>query len=96
MLSLSHLTKERIVSISEIQKNPSKALQGITRIMRGSKTVGFYISLEGHTKEEYDDLLEGLEAASSSKIADRLAKAKKALKEKTGIPFAKVAKSYGL
>jgi len=41
-LDLLLLLRERTASIRDIQKNPSKALQGITRVMRGGKTFGFF------------------------------------------------------
>lgn len=47
------LSQERVASIRDIQKNPSAALKGITRVMRGSKTIGFFLS-----NEDYKDFLD--------------------------------------
>ena len=58
------LTREHIASIRDVQKNPSKTLRGVTRVMRGSKTIGFYFS-----NEELDDLLEDLDAVAISDLA---------------------------
>lgn len=40
------LTKEKVVSISELQKSPTTHLQGITRIMKGKTTLGFFFPLK--------------------------------------------------
>lgn len=40
------LTKENIASIRDLQKNPSASLQGITRIMKGKTTLGFFFPLK--------------------------------------------------
>lgn len=48
------LKKEKIVSLSELQRNPSKALDGpIIRIVKNGKEIGIFLS-----KEEFEDLLE--------------------------------------
>lgn len=54
-MSLSSvLKKEKIVSLSELQRNPSKALNGsIIRIVKNGKEIGIFLS-----KEEFDNLME--------------------------------------
>lgn len=48
------LAKEKIVSMSELQKNPSKALNAdIVRIVKNGKEIGIYMS-----KEEFEDMVE--------------------------------------
>ena len=48
------LLKEKIISLSELQKNPSKALEGdIVRIVKNGKEIGIYLS-----KEEFEDIIE--------------------------------------
>lgn len=41
---LKILSQETPVSIRELQKNPSAVLHGVVRIMKGSKTLGFFFS----------------------------------------------------
>lgn len=54
MTSASVLGKEKIISLSELQKNPSKALDGdIIRIVRNGKEIGIFMS-----KDEFGDFLE--------------------------------------
>ena len=85
------LAEENIASIRDIQKNPSKALQGITRVMRGGKTFGFFFS-----NEELDELLEDMEAFSSSKFKTHISKARRELKEGKTVSLSSVANQYGL
>ncbi len=48
------LLKEKIISLSELQKNPSKALEGdIIRIVKNGKEIGIFMS-----KEEFEDIME--------------------------------------
>lgn len=48
------LGKEKIVSLSDLQKNPAKALDGrIIRIVKNGKEIGIFMS-----KAEFDDFLE--------------------------------------
>lgn len=78
MSTASILSKEKIVSLSELQKNPSKALDGdIVRIVKNGKEIGIFMS-----KEEFEDFLEEhLEVKKSFK--DALEKAlRKSKKEK--------------
>jgi len=55
MNKFSMLANERIASIRDVQKNPSFALRGITRVTRGSKTIGFFLS-----NDEFANLVENL------------------------------------
>lgn len=54
-MSLMHiLAKEKIVSLSELQRNPAKALAGsIVRIVKNGKEIGIFLS-----REEFEDLME--------------------------------------
>ena len=48
------LAKEKIISISALQKNPSQALDAaIVRIVKNGKEIGIYMS-----KEEFEDFIE--------------------------------------
>ena len=92
MNTFSVLSEERLASIREIQKNPSRALRGITRVTRGSKTVGFFLS-----NEDFAELVENQEALASESFVRRVAKARHSLKTRqSSISFSKLAKEYGL
>ena len=84
------LAKERIASIREIQKSPSKSLFGLTRVMRGSKTLGFFFSVQ-----EFEELLEDLEAASSKSLRQRVRLARKGVKTRDLISISNLAEEYG-
>lgn len=85
------LVKEHIASIRDVQKNPSKSLQGITRVMRGSKTLGFFFA-----NDELEELLEDIEAAASRPLRARVKKARQGLKKKDVVPLSEIVKAYGL
>ena len=85
------LVKEQIASIREVQRNPSKVLRGITRVMRGSKTLGFFFA-----HDELDELLEDVEAASSRTLRARVKKARQGLKKEEVVSLSEPAKGYGL
>lgn len=54
MTTASVLTKEKIVSLSELQKNPGKALDAdIVRIVKNGKEIGIFMS-----KDEFEDFVE--------------------------------------
>lgn len=54
MTTASILAKEKIVSLSQIQKNPGKALDGsIIRIVKNGTEIGIFMS-----KEEFEDFIE--------------------------------------
>ncbi|MFA5994999.1 MAG: hypothetical protein WCW27_00775 [Patescibacteria group bacterium] len=91
MLStLSTLQQENIVTIRELQKNPSTALKNVTRIMRNGKTFGFFFA-----QSEMADLMEDLEALASPNYLRSIAKADKNIKEGKTIPLEKLLKEYG-
>ncbi|MDX9970883.1 MAG: hypothetical protein RBS56_03160 [Candidatus Gracilibacteria bacterium] len=48
------LSEEKIISMSELQKNPSKALSAkIVRIVKNGKEIGIFMS-----KQQFEDLIE--------------------------------------
>lgn len=54
MTTASVLSKERIVSLSELQKNPGKMLDApIVRIVKNGKEIGIFMN-----KEEFEDFVE--------------------------------------
>lgn len=85
------LVKERIASIRDVQKNPSKTLRGITRVMRGGKTFGFFFS-----HEEFDDLLEDIEAMASKDLRARVRFARKGFKKHDAVSPSDLLKKYGV
>ncbi len=87
----SVLARENVASIRDVQKNPSKALRGITRVIRGSKTIGFFLS-----NEEWEDLLENIEAMSSPSFRARVRSARRQMKEGKTVPLAEILKKYGI
>lgn len=89
--SYAVLGRERIASIREIQRNPSRALRGITRVVRGSKTIGMFFS-----NEEIDDLLEDIEALSSPRYLARMRKARRDIRAGKTIPLEVIARRYGV
>ena len=91
MNTFSVLAEERVASIRDIQKNPSKALSGITRVTRGSKTVGFFLS-----NEEFADLVESHKALASKNFVRRVAKARGELKKRAGTTLSTLVKEYGV
>ena len=91
MTKFSLLADERVASIREVQKNPSRTLRGITRVMRGSKTIGFFLA-----NEEFDELMENQEALSSKLYLRQIARARRDMKNKNLAALDVVAKEYGL
>lgn len=83
--------QETIASIRDVQRNPSRALQGITRVVRGSKTIGFFFS-----NDEFDEVLEDLEALASKELQARVRAARKQLKTGVGLSLDVVAARYGV
>ena len=81
------LAEENIASIRDIQKNPSKALRGVTRVMRGGKTVGFFFS-----NKEIDDMLEDFEATSSPEFLVRIREAREDMRLDKGVSLKQAAK----
>lgn len=84
------LQREHVASIRDVQKNPSRSLRGMTRVMRGSKTLGFFFSTD-----EFDELLEDLEAASSKDLRARVRTARKGLKQGDIVSLETLTKRYG-
>ena len=87
----SLLADERVASIREVQKNPSAVLRGITRVTRGSKTIGFFLS-----NEEFAELVESQEALSSKRFVKSISKARRDLATQKGTSLSVLAKGYGL
>ena len=86
--TLKAIQKERVVNIKELQKSPSRHLKGITRILRGKKTIGHFLS-----ERAFDDLLEDLEALSSPNFLKSIRAARKSRKYVT---LEELEKRYGL
>lgn len=85
------LAKENVVSIRELQKNPSQALKNVTRILRNGKTFGFFFS-----QEEFKDLLEDLQALSSPRYLKDIVKADEQIKQGQTTSFDDLKKEYDL
>lgn len=91
MTPASILADERIASIRDVQKNPSQALRGITRVTRGSKTIGFFLS-----NEDFTELVESQQALMSPLFMKQIMKARGDAKRGSGKALASLAKEYGL
>lgn len=87
--TLQVLQKERVASIRDIQKNPSRVLTGITRVVRGSKTIGFFLS-----NEEFDEFIEDVEASRSKELKRRVKKAHSSVQKHHSLE--KLAALYGV
>ena len=85
------LAREGVASIRDIQKNPSKALQGITRVVRGSNTIGFFFS-----NDEMIELLEDLEALASQGLKSRVREARREIAAGKTRSMDAIAKKYGI
>ena len=85
------MADERVASIREVQKNPSAALRGITRVTRGSKTIGFFLS-----NEEFIELVENQEALLSKHFLKAIGKARREATVHKGTPLSALTKEYGL
>ncbi len=73
MLStLQALKMEHVVNIKELQKSPSRSLRGITRVLKGSMTLGYFLSAEN-----FENFVEDLEAAASTGYRRRIAVARR-------------------
>lgn len=86
MTTASVLTREKIVSLSELQKNPGKALDAaIVRIVKNGKEIGIFMS-----KDEFEDFVEE-HLSLKPEFEKELKKAIKASKnEKNLIPLEKL------
>ncbi len=85
------LAKEHIVSIRDVQKNPSKSLRGLTRVMNGSKTHGFFFSID-----DMDDLMEDIEMSMSKSLRATVKKARLEIKRGETISLDDFRKKYDL
>ncbi len=85
------LSVERVASVRDIQRNPSKALRGLTRVMRGSATMGYFFDVVS-----FDEILEDLEAMAGSQLKKRVREARKGLKSNKLHTLASVAAKYGV
>lgn len=86
--TLQALKHERIVNIKELQKSPSRSLQGLTRILKGSTTLGYFLSAQ-----DFEDFVEDLQAAQSLSYRRRIARSRRSKKV---LSLAQVQKRYGL
>lgn len=86
--TLKALQNEGVVNIKELQKSPSRYLQGLTRILRGKKTLGYFLS-----EDTFDNLIEDMEAISSPKYLRSIMRAR-ASKKLTSL--SQVEKKYGV
>ena len=92
MSQFTFLNREHVSSIREIQRNPSKALREVTRVVRGSKTMGFYLA-----NDAMDELLEDMEALASRPFRARVRAARRELRAAGGaVTLATMAKRYGV
>jgi hypothetical protein len=92
MSILPLLTKEHVASIREVQRNPSKALRDLTRVVRGSKTIGFFLS-----NEEFLELLEDMETLGSTALKARVRVARRAIAASTKtVSLADALQRYGV
>lgn len=87
----SILAKEHVASIREIQKNPSQALKGLTRVMRSGQTIGFFFP-----NDELENLLEDLEALSSPAFRSRIRQARNDLRRGKTVSLKRIASRYGV
>ena len=91
MNKFSLLANERIASIRDVQKNPSAALRGITRVTRGSKTIGFFLS-----NDDFADLTENQEALSSKAFLRQVAEGRRQSRVHKTISLDALAAEYGV
>ncbi|MFH1292317.1 MAG: hypothetical protein ABIH87_03925 [bacterium] len=85
--TLKLLQNEGVVNIKELQKSPSRYLKGLTRILRGKETLGYFI-----TGAVFDDLIEDMEAMSSPNYLKSIIRARQSKKLTS---LSDVAKKYG-
>ncbi len=86
--TLKLLQNEGVVNIKELQKSPSRYLKGLTRILRGKETLGYFI-----TGAVFDDLIEDMEAMSSPNYLKSIDRARGSNKSTS---LSDVAKKYGV
>lgn len=83
------MAEERIASIRDVQKNPSSALRGITRVTRGSKTIGFFLS-----NDDFAELVENQEALLSKAFVRQVAQARRQAQSKKLTTLSELAADY--
>jgi len=86
--TLKVLKREKVTNIKELQKSPSRHLQGITRILRGKKTLGYFLN-----EEIFSNLIEDMEAMSSPNFIKSITRARKSKKH---TPLSSLIKKYGV
>ena len=86
--TLKLLKHESMVNIKELQKSPSRHLQGVTRILRGKTTLGYFFA-----EDIFSDLIEDMEAMSSPNYLKSIMKARRSKKLTT---LSQVKKKYGI
>ena len=86
--TLKLLKNEGVVNIKELQKSPSRHLRGVTRILRGKTTLGYFFA-----NEAFDDLIEDLEAVSSPNYLKSITRARQSKKLTS---LSQVKKRYGI
>lgn len=91
MNQLQILAEENIVSIRDIQRNPSRALKGVSRVIKNNRTIGFYFD-----KEAYENLLEEEAMLNNPRFLKKIAEARKEAREGKIVPFEEILKEYGL
>ena len=88
---LDLLSQENIVTIRDLQKNPSQALKGISRIIRNGKTVGFFFS-----QIDLEDLMTDIEEIINPRFQKKIIAGKKQISRRQGMELAAVKKRYGV
>ena len=86
--TLKLLKNESIINIKELQKSPSRHLQGVTRILRGKATLGYFFA-----EDVFSDLIEDMEAMSSPNYLKSIMKARQ---NKKLTSLSQVEKKYGI
>ncbi len=86
--TLKTIRNEEVINIKELQKSPSRYLQGLTRILRGKKTLGYFLD-----EDIFSNLVEDMEAISSPNYLESILKTRKSKKLTS---LSKVEKMYGV
>ena len=91
MFSTSVLLQEHIASLKDLQKHPSREVQGVTRVRHGRRTVGFFVS-----SEDFAEMLESAQAVVSKSFVNRIAKARQAVSSGKGKSLSRMLEKYGI
>ena len=86
--TLKLLKNEGVINIKELQKSPSRHLRGVTRILRGKSTLGYFFA-----EDIFSDLIEDLEAISSPNYLKSIMRARQSKKLTS---LSQVEKKYGI